>query len=51
MNGDNIVSLIDFLILLANWGPCPDCDNCPADFDGNCSVGILDMLILLANWG
>ena len=51
LNGDYIVSLIDFLILLANWGPCLDCNSCPADFDGDCSVGILDMLILLANWG
>jgi hypothetical protein len=46
-----VVGLIDFLILLTEWGPCADCTNCPADFDGDCEVGSADFLILLANWG
>ena len=44
-------NLSNMLALLAAWGPCSACNNCPADFDGDCSVGILDLLILLGNWG
>ncbi len=51
LDGDGIVGMMDFLALLAAWGPCSDCGTCPADFDGDCSVGILDLLILLGNWG
>jgi hypothetical protein len=36
INGDGSVGVNDFLILLAAWGPCGDCNNCPADFDGDC---------------
>jgi hypothetical protein len=48
---DGNVNVQDFLMLLADWGPCADCDNCPADFDGDCEVGVTDFLILLAKWG
>ncbi|MHC4217882.1 MAG: right-handed parallel beta-helix repeat-containing protein [Planctomycetota bacterium] len=48
---DGDVGISDFLALLANWGPCVTCDNCPGDFDGDCEVGVSDFLILLANWG
>ena len=51
LDGDGIVGVSDLLILLANWGPCPDCKDCPADLDGDCTVGVADLLILLANWG
>jgi hypothetical protein len=51
LNGDGVVGVADLLILLANWGACPDCNNCPADLDGDCNVGVADLLILLANWG
>jgi predicted outer membrane repeat protein len=51
LDGDGIVGMVDFLALLATWGSCSDCGNCPADFDGDCSVGITDLLILLGNWG
>jgi hypothetical protein len=51
LDGDGIVGMVDFLALLAAWGSCSDCGNCPADFDGDCSVGILDLLVLLGNWG
>jgi predicted outer membrane repeat protein len=50
VNGDGCVGINDFLWLLSDWGPCGDCDNCPADFDGDCSVGVTDFLILLGNW-
>ena len=51
LNGDGMVGVDDLLILLGNWGPCADCDDCVADIDGDCSVGVKDLLILLANWG
>ncbi len=50
LNGDGIVGIVDFLSLIAAWGSCADCGNCPGDFDGDCEVGILDLLILLGNW-
>ena len=45
------VGVLDLLVLLANWGPCPT--KCPpmCGFDGDCIIGIFDLLILLANWG
>ena len=50
LNGDGVVGAGDVLILLANWGPCGDCKDCPADLNGDCTVGGGDLLILLANW-
>jgi len=50
LNGDGIVGIVDFLALLANWGPCePGC--CLADLDIDGDVGIADFLLLLGNWG
>ena len=51
LDGNGLVGASDLLILLANWGPCGDCDDCPADLDADCIVGASDLLILLANWG
>jgi hypothetical protein len=52
LNGDGVVGIGDLLILLANWGPCPDPpDPCVGDLDGDGNVGITDLLMLLANWG
>lgn len=51
LNGDGSVGAADLLILLARWGPCADCQVCPADLDDNCTVGASDLLFLLANWG
>jgi hypothetical protein len=48
---DGSVGVTDFLILLANWGPCAVPSACPWDLDGDGSVGVTDFLILLANWG
>ncbi|MHC4827455.1 MAG: agmatine deiminase family protein [Planctomycetota bacterium] len=49
LDGDGIVGVNDFLLLLAGWGPCPP-DNCPADIDGNGQVDVNDFLLLLAAW-
>ncbi len=48
LDGDNEVGIIDFLDLLAAWGPNP---GHPADLDGDDVVGINDFLALLAAWG
>ncbi len=52
VDGDGLVGIADFLMLLAAWGACPDpCPpSCAADFDHDCTVGITDFLSLLANW-
>ncbi len=50
LDGDGTVGIVDFLALLADWGPCePGC--CLADLDIDRDVGIIDFLILLGNWG
>ncbi|MHC4217310.1 MAG: FG-GAP-like repeat-containing protein [Planctomycetota bacterium] len=52
LNGDGTVGIVDFLVLLAAWGPCPEpCPPfCPADANFDCQVGVNDFLIILANW-
>ncbi len=49
LNEDGVVDTLDFLALLAAWGPCGV--ECPADLDNDGVVGVLDFLELLANWG
>ncbi len=52
LDGDGIVCVIDFLLLLEAWGPCAaPPDPCVADLDGDGSVGVTDFLQLLSNWG
>ena len=52
LNQDGIVGIVDLLILLAAWGPCPNPpEPCPADLDGDGTVGIFDLLTLLGAWG
>ncbi len=53
LDDDGDVDVVDFLALLAAWGPCPPAcpPSCPADLDGDCEVGITDFLALLGNWG
>jgi len=46
---DGDVGIGDFLLVLAQWGPCPP--QCLGDFDGDGIVGINDFLLVLANWG
>ena len=47
-DGDNIVGVTDFLLVLANWGTDP---GGPPDYDGDGNVGVDDFLFVLANWG
>ncbi|MHC4219361.1 MAG: PQQ-dependent sugar dehydrogenase [Planctomycetota bacterium] len=48
---DGQVGVTDFLILLANWGPCAVPTACPWDLNGDGTVNVNDFLILLAQWG
>jgi 3-phytase len=51
INGDGAVGITDILLLLAQWGPCPDPPRpCPADLDRDGAVGVNDLQILLSNW-
>jgi hypothetical protein len=52
LDGDGFVNVTDFLILLAEWGPCDDpCPPyCLGDIDNDCTVGVNDFLALLAAW-
>ncbi len=52
LDGDGAVGILDFLAVLAAWGPCPAPPaDCPADLDGDGMVDIHDLLLLLANLG
>ena len=53
LDGDGWVEVLDLLLLLADWGECPDpCPPvCAGDLDGDCVVGVVDLLILLGAWG
>jgi hypothetical protein len=51
LDGDCVVGVVDFLILLATWGPCPGPPAyCDADLDMSGDVGVIDFLFMLANW-
>lgn len=51
LNCDGVINVLDLLILLGNWGDCPDAQRCPADLNGDESVDVLDLLLMLSNWG
>jgi len=51
LNSDGEVTVTDLLMLLQQWGPCENPDNCAADLDNDDQVSVGDLLILLSNWG
>ncbi|MHC4081572.1 MAG: endonuclease/exonuclease/phosphatase family protein [Planctomycetota bacterium] len=48
IDADGTVGVVDFLYVLAAWGPC---GGCPEDLDGDGDVDVSDFLLLLAQWG
>jgi endonuclease/exonuclease/phosphatase family metal-dependent hydrolase len=48
LDGSGAVDVLDFLTLLAAWGPNP---GHPADLDENGVVNVADFLLLLSEWG
>jgi len=54
LNSDGWVSIVDFLQLLADWGPCPDplvSYSCEADLNGDHVVNGTDIMALFTHWG
>jgi hypothetical protein len=57
VNGDNVVNVIDLLAVIANWGPCSNPNDCPADIappgppQGDDVVNVQDLLMVINNWG
>jgi hypothetical protein len=52
LDGDGLVGITDFLLLIAAWGPCAGGgEPCPADLDCDGGVSVTDFLVLLARWG
>jgi CxxC motif-containing protein (DUF1111 family) len=51
-DGDGEVGVVEFMDLIATWGPCPDLPGpCPLDLDTDHVVSITDFLLLLSLWG
>ena len=50
LNGDGFVNGADLASMLANWGPCVDINNCPANLNGDGIVNGADLAALLSNW-
>jgi hypothetical protein len=48
LDDDGTVSVVDLLLLLAEFGTC---DGSPADFNGDGCVTVVDLLALIANFG
>ena len=48
---DGIVDVVDLLLLLGHWGPCPPQGWCPGDCDEDGDVDVVDLLLVLGNWG
>ena len=52
INGDGAVDVLDLLMVLTSWGPCPALpDSCEADCNGDAEVNVNDLLAVLTNWG
>jgi hypothetical protein len=52
VDGDGAVGMVEFLQVLADWGPCPALPApCESDYDRDGEVGIVDFLFALSKWG
>ncbi len=49
VDGDGMVDVLDLLLVLAQWGPCPPI--CIGDVNGDGLVDVLDLLDVLTAWG
>ena len=49
--GDGVVNSADLLMIINNWGPCPDPNNCPADINKDHVVNSADLLMVINAWG
>ena len=44
-DGDGIVGILDILVVIADWGPCPQ--GCTSDFNNDGVVDITDILVVI----
>ena len=51
VNNDGVTDVLDLLILLDLYGPCPNGQGCKADIDGNGAVDCMDVLLIIDAWG
>ncbi len=52
VSGDGAVNVLDLIIMLLDFGDCPDPpQGCPSDVNGDGTVDTIDLIILLANFG
>jgi hypothetical protein len=52
LNGDGQVNVDDLLLVVNEWGMCPNpVAPCPGDSDGNGVVNVDDLLSVINNWG
>ncbi len=51
LNEDGDVDVFDLLVLLENWGACPENAPCAEDLTRDDQVGVFDLLMLLDSWG
>ncbi len=48
---DGVVDVLDLLVVLAKWGPCPPEGECFGDVNDDGTVDVLDLLEVLSAWG
>ncbi len=51
INVDGRVDSLDLTMILAAWGDCSDCSNCPAELTGDCFIDGVELGIVLSAWG
>ncbi len=52
IDGNGVVDVVDLILVIVNWGPCPDPpDPCDADLNNNRVVDVIDLVRVIGNWG
>lgn len=51
LDNDGAIDVNDLVLVLDQWGACPNVDDCTADFNASGFVDVSDLLFLLALWG
>jgi len=51
-SGDGVVNVVDLLLLIGTWGPCPPAATCcSGDLVQDNVVNVVDLLSLIGDWG
>ena len=51
-NGDGVVDILDLLVVIDQWGVCPDEPaECPGDVTGDRVTDVQDLLMVIEHWG